>query len=122
MKVVRHVSCISTHPFVITLVIYWPIGNYRRAGNFREVYILRSSRFDRIRESLSCKFVNITIHTHNTSTQIAKLKPRECLFERDIAKFYSASIFSSTVLGVANDLRFVLYVPEEAREGETLHK
>ena len=70
---------------------------YCRAGNFREVYISRSSRFDRIRESLSHEFLNIAIQTHNTSTQIAKLIPRKCLFEREIAKFYAANFFRSTV-------------------------
>ena len=73
-------------------------NKYRRAGNFRKVYISRSSRFDQIRESLSREFVNITIQTHKTSTQIAKLKPRKCLFKREIAKFYSANIFHSTVI------------------------
>ena len=62
-----------------------------------KVYILRSSRFDQIRESLSREFVNIAIQTHNISTQIVKLKPRKCLFERKIAKFYTANIFRSTV-------------------------
>ena len=71
---------------------------YRRAGNFRDVYISRSSWFDRIHESLSCEFVNITIQMHNTSMQIAKLKLRKCLFKREIAKFNSANIFRSTVV------------------------
>ena len=70
---------------------------YHRAGNFREVYISRSLRFDRICESLSREFVNITIQTHNTSTQIAKLKLQKCLFECEIAKFCSVNIFHSTV-------------------------
>ena len=71
--------------------------HYHREGNFREVYILHSSRYDRICESLSRKFVTIAIQTHNTSTQIAKLIPRKCLFEREIAKFYAANFFHSTV-------------------------
>ena len=53
---------------------YWL--TYRLAGNFREVYISRLSQFDQIYECLSCEFVNITIQTHNTSIQIAKLIPR----------------------------------------------
>ena len=50
---------------------------YRRAGNFREVYISRrSSRLDQIRESLSREFVNITIQFNahapsNCSTSIS---------------------------------------------------
>ena len=46
---------------------------YYIKGNFRKVYILHFSQFDRIYKSLSHEFVNITIQTHNTSTQIAKL-------------------------------------------------
>ena len=46
---------------------------YGIVGNFRKAYISCFSRFDRIQESLSCKFVNITIQTHITSTQIPKL-------------------------------------------------
>ena len=69
---------------------------HRRAGSFREVYISRSSRFDRIRESLSREIVNIAIQTHNTSTQIAKLIQQKCLFEREIAKFYAVNCFRST--------------------------
>ena len=38
-----------------------------------KVYISRFSQFDKICEGLSCKFVNITIQTHNTSTQIVTL-------------------------------------------------
>ena len=84
-------ACADVHTYIGTYVC--TVGG----ENFREVYISRSSRFDQIRESLSREFVNITIQTHNTSTQIAKLKPRKCLFEHEIAKFYSANIFRSTV-------------------------
>ena len=62
----------------------WLYRCYRRAGNFRKVYISRSLQFDRIRKSLSREFVNITIQTHNTSTQIVKMfvrtRNREILF------------------------------------------
>ena len=92
----HHLS--SGHPTKTSFFLFPQYGSYRRAGNFREVYISCFSRLDQIRESLSREFVNITIQTHNTSTQIAKLKPRKCLFEREIAKFYSANIFRSTVV------------------------
>ena len=61
--------------------------------NFREVYILRFLRFDRIRENLSREFVNITIQTHNTVlpsmhlwfqyqyAQISGIMPR-CIMQR----------------------------------------
>ena len=84
---------------------------YRKAGNFREVYNSRSSRFDQIRESLSREFVNIAIQTHNTSTQIAKLIPRKCLFEREITKFYATNIFCSTVVIQLLTNAHVIYVP-----------
>ena len=83
--------------FMILLIFIRTLKIYCRAGNFREVYISRSSRLDQIRESLSREFVNITIQTHNTSTQIVKLKLRKCLFEHEITKFYSANILRSTV-------------------------
>ena len=64
--------------FIVVCVLFMlgGCGGYDIAGNFCEVYISRFSLFDRICESLSHKFVNITIQTHNISTQITKLIPR----------------------------------------------
>ena len=52
--------------------------------------------FHIFRESLSCKFVNITIQTHIRNTSMQNVK---CLFECKFAKFYDVNFFRYTVLG-----------------------
>ena len=69
-------------------------SHYRIAGNFCEVYILRFSRFNRICESLSHKFVIITIQMHNTITQIAKLIPRNVCLSAKLQNFMTRIFFA----------------------------
>ena len=74
-----HSGCIVTEDMLLCIhIIHMQLCVCMQHVRF--IRISHFSQFDRICEGLSCEFVNITIQTHNASTQIETLIPQNvCL-------------------------------------------